>query len=108
MSEHTFVSAVLAGDALLRDVDDWIDSWHDSDSPNELHEFLGMSWEEYRLWAEQPASLRFILAAHKNDLDVDAVQEVASLAAAAARSTNEPEAVQVIEWLRKTGRLPVE
>lgn len=106
MSERTFVSAVLAGDALAVDVDDWVDRWHDSTSDlGTLHDFLGMSWDEYRLWTEQPSSLRFILAARNAKTDVGSVQLVASLAAAAARSTKESDAAGVVLWLRQTGRI---
>jgi hypothetical protein len=31
------------------DLDDWVERWHDGDSKLELHEYLGMTWEEYGL-----------------------------------------------------------
>jgi hypothetical protein len=67
---RTFIDDLLSGRALVSDIDDYIDRWHDSpegspEAAMQLHEFLGMSWDEYRLWAEQPASLRFALAARR-------------------------------------------
>jgi hypothetical protein len=97
---------VLDGDALASDIDDWVDRWHDSPVDlGDLPSFLGMTWGEYRLWTEQPSSLRFILAAHRTNTDVESVKIVGSLAAAAARANNEAEAAQVVAWLRKTGRI---
>lgn len=106
MSEQTFVTAVLRGVALAGDIDDWIARWHmGGSSKRELHDYLGMSWEEYRLWVEQPSALRWILAAHKRGQHVGAIREVATLAAAAARAEHHEEASQVIDWLRRTGRV---
>lgn len=34
------------------DIDDYIDTWHDSDVEGHLHEFLGMSFAEYAKWVE--------------------------------------------------------
>lgn len=31
-------------------VDDLIDQWHEGDDGVELHEFLGMTWDEYKNW----------------------------------------------------------
>jgi hypothetical protein len=113
MSEQvTFISACLRGDALVTDVDDWVDRWHDTNGaphgqPQSLPQFLGMADEEYALWVERPESLRFVLAARKAPTPVSAaqVQEIAGLAAAAARATDDAEAAGVIAWLRQTDRL---
>lgn len=34
-------------------IDDYIAAWHDSDSDLALHEFLGMTTEQYRQWFDQ-------------------------------------------------------
>lgn len=31
---------------------DLIDKWHDTDQSQPLHEFLGMTWDEYAAWVE--------------------------------------------------------
>ena len=49
----TFVEALRSGDADYDDIDDYIDAWHEGDSPLPLHEFLGMTWHEFRVWAEE-------------------------------------------------------
>jgi hypothetical protein len=53
---ETFVDLVLTGRARRVDVEDHVDAWHDAPEGSpaaglELHEYLGMSWDEYRLWS---------------------------------------------------------
>lgn len=106
-SRQPFVSACLSGRALLTAVDEYVAVWHDSEDPHvgELHDYLGMTADEYRLWVERPESLRFILAAHKNRTPVtDLVFRQTGLMAA-ARAEGKDEAVHVLQWLIKTGRV---
>lgn len=112
MSEptQTFVQRVLEGLVLepSKAIDDEVDAWHESDSPLDLHEWLGMTSDEYALFVERPASLSLIFRAHRFGLDVlellsrESDQPV-SIAARGAESENIAELVQ---WLRRTGRMP--
>lgn len=45
-------------------MDDAIDAWHAAqpDAELPLHEWLGMTWAEYKRWVEAPAALPRILA----------------------------------------------
>lgn len=36
-----------------KSVDDLIEEWNNSDSNLHLHEYLGMTWDEYCRWVEQ-------------------------------------------------------
>jgi hypothetical protein len=67
----SFIEKCINGEAFLNEIDDYIDEWHDSDSANalELHEFLGMSWKEYSLWAIKPSLLAEIVNERKRDID---------------------------------------
>lgn len=105
---RNFLDACLAGDAIVSDVDDWVERWHSQGGAPDGHsqslgQFLGLDGDEYALWVERPESLRFVLAARKGrSPNVAGVKE---LAAAAARATDDQEAVGVVAWLRETGRL---
>ncbi len=106
----TFVDDVLAGRAAMADIDDYIDRWHDAPegSPiavTELHDYLGMSWEEYRLWGERPESLRFILSARRAELPVTEVLRQDLIVGAAARSKESSVAHRVLAWLAERGRI---
>lgn len=35
-------------------MDDKVAEWHASDSDLELHEYLGLTWDEYGLWLTNP------------------------------------------------------
>ncbi|TDC02103.1 hypothetical protein E1091_01480 [Micromonospora fluostatini] len=52
---HTFVQDVAAGRARRDDIDTYICRWHDNPTiGGELHEYLGLTWDEYRRWAQAP------------------------------------------------------
>jgi hypothetical protein len=53
----------LNGDVLAEEIDDFVDAWHEGEGAGELHEFLGMTNEEYSLWIANPDFLEIILAA---------------------------------------------
>lgn len=59
----TFLTAVSLGKATEDDIDDWVERWHTnpelSDIP--LHEYLGMTREEYYQWAKDPDAIRMLL-----------------------------------------------
>jgi hypothetical protein len=110
MSEPTFIQLVLSGRALLTDIDEYVDKWHKLPSSDpraelEIYEFLGMSWEDYRLWVEQPEALRFIIAARRAQLPVEKVLEQTKIVGAAARSQEHSEAAHVLRWLADRGRI---
>lgn len=103
----SYVDDVLRGDALWTDIDQWIADWHDGESKQDLHDYLGMTREEYALWVEKPESLRFILAARERAATVgELLGKSGHEFALAARGLSEEDADNVRRWLEKTGRLP--
>lgn len=107
MSKATFVEDALTGVSGVEDIDSYVGAWHDGEGSDlELHEFLGMTWDEYRLWVEKPNTLRYILSAHRNGHTVsEELIKSQSELALAARAGSVDEAESVLTWLRKTGRL---
>ncbi len=105
MRFEPFIDVVLHGDALWTEIDDWVDQWHDTDTGMELHEFLGMTSDEYGLWVEQPSALRVILGARERGHAVEDLLHEADEFAFAARNLSADERATVLEWLRRTGRL---
>jgi len=67
----SFIEKCINGDASLDEIDDYIDEWHDSDLSNgiELHEYLGMTWKEYSIWAIKPSFLAEIVNSRKQEID---------------------------------------
>ena len=102
---ETFVSACLSGTALLDDVDDWVEAWHETPDEVSLDEYLGFSDEEGALWAELPESLRFIIAAHRYRKSVKTILQSRDDFALAARAGDSEKATAVLDWLRQHNRL---
>lgn len=49
----TWMERCLAGTSRPDDIDDFIGRWHDGDGQGmRLHEYLGLTWDEYARWAE--------------------------------------------------------
>jgi hypothetical protein len=105
-SPETFIDLVLHGDVVMDEIDDFVEAWHRSDSDETLHEFLGMTSEEYDLWVEKPESLPLILAAREDRLPVaEAIERYAEFEPVAARTAHPEAAKVVLAWLRNTGRI---
>jgi len=45
----------------LKEIDDAIDRWHNSDSELNLHEYLSLTWREYILFAGNPDEFEKLL-----------------------------------------------
>ncbi|QXW44850.1 hypothetical protein [Pseudomonas amygdali] len=62
-----FLEFYLKGDVLEEDIHRFVEGWHEGleGAGIELHEYLGMSWEEYGVWVATPVALSSILPARK-------------------------------------------
>ena len=58
----TYIEQVLDGTATAEDIDDFVDSWHDGSDDRQIHDYLGLTWEEYSNWVIAPDSLNHIIA----------------------------------------------
>lgn len=65
--EHklTFIEACLAGRTDPSQIDDWIETWHTQQTEAELHEYLGLSIDEYGQWLKTPACLTELIEAKR-------------------------------------------
>jgi hypothetical protein len=65
--ETGFIDRCIRGESLPEEIDDYVDMWHEGKAGRrlELHEFLGMTWDEYCLWAVKPSMLPAIISARK-------------------------------------------
>ncbi|MFL6202755.1 MAG: hypothetical protein ACJ76J_26600 [Thermoanaerobaculia bacterium] len=60
-----FIDLCLRGKAVPAEIDDFVELWHESGSALPLHEFLGMTWEEYSAWVQRPDLLSHIITDHR-------------------------------------------
>lgn len=100
----SFVNLCINGDVLEDEVDDFVDSWHDDEETTlELHEYLGMTWDEYSVWSIKPSILPFIISARKNGTTFDSELNQERLALA-ARAETASEAHRMEAWLKLIGK----
>lgn len=60
-----FIEKCLTREAKPEDIDDYIDRWHDNPGQQTLHEFLGMTRDEYAGWIADAAVLQAIISSRK-------------------------------------------
>lgn len=107
MSKKNFIQDCINADALLEEIDDYIDVWHNNDSKETIYEFLGMSQKEYRMWVENDEILKYIIKARIENQDIDDVlyQEYNDSLKMVARAESPDEVKFMYNWLVRTGRI---
>ena len=104
-STKTFVERCLNGDALVEDIDDFVDQWHDGHDDRSLREAIGLSKHEYDLWVQDASAFRIILFARSKELSIKDALAASTPDAIAARATSFEEGKKIYAWLRSTGRI---
>ena len=96
-----FITKCVIGEALIEDIDDYIDDWNDGDSDLSMHEFLGMTHTEYCLWVKDPNCLPLIVIAHRNGKELTEIPEENYSLPIAARSAGYSSVHDnLIAWLK--------
>lgn len=109
MCEAKFIDKCLLGEALLDDIDDYVQAWHENDIEMTIFDYLGMTQEEYRLWVEEDNMLRYIVKAHRIGIDIHGLLDREFDSAEmmlAARSKNMEKIYEFYQKLKKSGRIP--
>ncbi|HVC54791.1 MAG TPA: hypothetical protein VND95_02490 [Stellaceae bacterium] len=103
---RNFVDLCLAGNVLLEEIDDFVDHWHEAPEGAELHDYLGMTEEEYSLWLRVPDSLPYIIKArHDGGPLTNAVVNAYQDMRLAARSNDQSKITRLQKWLESKGEL---
>ena len=66
----TFLKLCLRGNTAPDAIDRFVDRWHDTRGALPLHEYLGMTKEEYALWVQVPDALSYILVARRRGVSL--------------------------------------
>lgn len=96
-----FITDCINGDALLTEIDDYVDRWHGSKSTLPLHEFLGMTKKEYALFVESDKYLAYIVTARKEGRNIAEI--IRSQLSVAARSDSQAKTARIERWLKDQG-----
>ncbi|MCG8283448.1 hypothetical protein MID07_02260 [Acinetobacter seifertii] len=97
-----FIFDCINGDALIDDLDDYIDYWteHGEQLGCSLREYLGMSLKEYGYFLEDEDYLADIIYAHEHQLDIDdVIREAENSLPMAARAETAGETKKIQQWL---------
>lgn len=78
MPEETFIDKCLNGTVSLKTIedhiDDYVEFWHERDTKVSLHEYLGMTEQEYNWWVQDNKALPLIINARKIDNIIDEIE----------------------------------
>jgi hypothetical protein len=68
MSSPSFMDLVFQGRVLSDEIEDFVEKWHNSESDLEIHDFLGLTFQEYSLWVSDPDNIDMIIYARRADI----------------------------------------
>lgn len=101
----TFIDKCLEGDALLEEVDEYVNEWNAMNYDCKLHEFLGLTEEENKLWSENNLALELIVEARECEQSIEDYLNNIDEYQLAARAQSEEEAVKIKKWLIEQGKV---
>ena len=100
-----FINDVINADAILDEIDDYIEKWHDSDTDCSVFEYLGMTEEEYFLWVENDFYLKYIISAHEQNKNIEDLISEDYDTKMVARASSPEEAKKIYNWLVQKGKI---
>lgn len=99
-----FMEKYMSGEVFADDIDDFIDQYDDNDEINsvmETHEFLGLTWDEYRCWVTDDSALPIIIKARKENVDLGhLITQTKDKPRLAARGESK-NSTEIESWLEK-------
>ena len=105
-NKQTFIDLCLSGDALLEEIDDFVDAWHATPCGMELHEYLGMTEGEYSLWLRSPDALPSIIKSRYDGKPlIHTIRQEYENMRLAARSGDRSKVARLQKWLKERDAL---
>lgn len=108
--QPTFMDQYVEGHVMADEIDDFVDRWHDEapiimGHPVPMHDFLGMSRDEYEAWVHDPSVLPHIVRARMSQVSLDVVMnEHVDDMLLAARADNRTAIEALGKWLDRRRR----
>lgn len=100
----SFIEQCVSHEAEPEDIDDFIDQWHEGPGAQPLHEFLGMTHNEYAFWLADAAILPVIIRIRSEHQSMDQLLAASEKQLPAAAKTASPSGAQaLIKWLTANG-----
>lgn len=96
-----FIEKCLLREAQPQDIDDFIELWHQNPGGQSLHEYLGMTRNEYAFWVANAAILPTLLNLRSKHQNMDQLlAELGHLLPAVAKSASPAGALALMQWLK--------
>ena len=96
-----FITDCINGDALMSEVNDYIEMWHNGVAEISLHEYLGMTKKEYALFVQDENYLGLIITAHRDNVSIESI--IRDEMNMAARSDDVAKSKRLRKWLESEG-----
>jgi hypothetical protein len=102
---QTFIDLCLKGKVPPDEIDDFIGRWHETPKQMELHDYLGMTVEEYSLWVRVPDALPYIIEARLEKKPLtEAVVHGCRAMRIAAQPDDESKISRLQKWLQANAK----
>ncbi|WP_157683920.1 hypothetical protein [Brevundimonas diminuta] len=100
----TFLKLALTGKIMFDEIDDFVDRWHEQPGGKSLHDYLGLTRDEYAAWVQNPDIIPQIVTARKLNRPLEDLLEAAYEDRLAARSDSGDRLASIERWLRQRGK----
>lgn len=102
-----FVELCLNGNALIEEIDDFVDRWHHGSDNTSLRDFLGLSKSEFSLWIKDPDVLPYVICSRREERPfAQVVNDNYYHSTRLAARSDEGKKIRVLkEWLERQGYL---
>ena len=95
-----YLDLALAGKVLMREIDEYVAQWHRLKPNLPLHEYLGMTWDEYAAWVDDPDIISAIITARRLGKPFADVAAAATEQRISARSSNIEDIAIAMKWAK--------
>jgi hypothetical protein len=102
---QTFIDLCVDGKVSLDGIDDFVDQWHETPAGMELHDYLGMTQEEYSLWLRVPDALSHILKARQEGKSLTEIIANEYQIVRLAPQNDKLKITHLRKWLKEKGEL---
>ena len=95
-----YLDLALAGKVLMSEIDEYLARWHRLKPTEPLHDYLGMTWDEYSAWVEDPDIIAAIIIARRVGKPFTDVAAAVAEQRLSARSTDLEDLRSAMEWVK--------
>lgn len=100
LPQGKFLDLALVGKVLMREIDEYVAQWHRLKPGPPLHDYLGMTWDEYVAWVDDPDIISAIITARRLGKPFADVAAAAAEQRVSARSSSLEDIAIAMKWAK--------